>query len=112
MTTIKVDVWQRLIDEDISLAFAFGRRKCGAALGVENFHELIARADRKRIWSYVGMHPWMVLAVLLTLSDFEARNRYGEAYVFRFAFKTPKGAGRSAVLTQPTRCLFTKYFDG
>lgn len=95
-------------DENLAKAYSFCLGLCRRGnLPVEKFREMIARADRRRVWSYVGMRDWLMPYALLTLADFQTAT-----YRFHFVFKPPRGSGPSAVLDDPDRCRLSKMFDG
>lgn len=96
-----------LTGPDLLAAYAFCRSLCGrTGLTMGEFRDLLVRADRQGIWSFVGLEVWMVPMVLLAIEDF-AR---GEPHAFHFLLKKGR-AERGTLLTGRRDVKLLKVFS-
>lgn len=100
-------------EENIRTAYAFCLQMCRSGnLPVKKFRSMVARADRKNIWSYAGITLWIVPYILLTLENFAHEPRDGgRRYEFHFLFDKPKGTSISVLWVRPRDCRLKKVFS-
>lgn len=92
-------------------AYAFCLNLCRQGnLPADKFRSMLQRADRKRIWAYVGIQVWAIPYILLTLENFSAVSNNAKSYVFHFTFQKPRGTGISALWTEQ-QCQVNKVFS-
>ncbi len=71
--------------EFISKLYCFCLTLCRRGnLPVDKFIGLVKKADKRNLWSHAGLEEWIIGFVLLVLDDFEAEDKSGRPYVFRF----------------------------
>lgn len=103
---------QFINDENLKTAYSFCLALCGKGnLPKSHFRSMIARADKKRVWSYVGIEVWAIPYILLTLEDFSAENKSGMSYGFHFVFDKRKGSNASAIWDTVNPCKLLKVYS-
>lgn len=99
----------------LAQAYAFCLNLCRARnIPADLFQATLRRADKKRIWSYVGIPLWAVPYILLTLENFQATSKSGQEYGFHFVFRKPRGSGGtgiSALWLSKNGCKISKVFS-
>ena len=99
-------------DHNLSTAYAFCLGLCRKGnLPADKFRSIISRADKKRVWAYVGIPLWAIPYVLLTLENFSALSKSEMKYKFHFAFIKPTGTNVSALWLRPENCKIVKLFS-
>lgn len=67
--------------DNLLKAYCFCWSLCGKGnLSLKQFHKMIKLANKKKIWSYVGVELWMIPYMLLTLCDFQ----HHKGFAFHF----------------------------
>lgn len=101
--------------EFLAQAYAFCLNLCRARnIPPDLFRATLRRADKKRIWSYVGIPLWAVPYILLTLENFQATSKNGQEYGFHFVFQKPRGSGGTgiaALWSSQKGCKISKVFS-
>jgi hypothetical protein len=101
--------------EFLAQAYTFCRNLCRAKnLAHGQFRSMVKRAEKKRIWSYVGIQLWAVPYILLTLEDFSAIGKNNQQYGFHFVFQKPRGSGGTgiaALWSSQNGCKISKVFS-
>lgn len=98
-------------EDNLAVAFAFCLSLCRKGnLPATKFRSMIRRADRKRVWAYVGIPLWAFPYVLLTLENFTGHGKDGNEYEFHFSFKKPSDSNISALWTRSQDCRIVKLF--
>ena len=100
-------------DENLQAAYSFCLHMCGQGnLPAAAFLSMVARADRKRVWSYVDIPLWTIPYILLTLENFTGRARQtGNPFGFHFLFGKPRGTKASALWDGGQECTIRKVFS-
>ena len=102
----------RFFEQDnLRVAYGFCLALCRRGnLPVVSWQSMIARADKRHVWSYAGLPLWVVPYILLSLEEFTARSDSGREYGFHFVLEKPSSMA-SELWTQPTRCRLKKVFS-
>ncbi|MDO9268865.1 MAG: hypothetical protein Q7T96_07115 [Methylobacter sp.] len=101
---------EKFFEEDnLARAYAFCLNLCRHGnLPKDKFLSMLNRADRKRVWSYIGIPLWSIPYILLTLENF-TDNKKG--FGFHFSFIKPRGSNITALWQNPEECKIVKFFS-
>jgi hypothetical protein len=99
-------------DENLAVAYAFCLAMCRAGnLPSGKFKSMLNRADKKRVWAFVGIPLWSIPYILLILENFTATTKGGMPYMFHFSFKKPSGGISSLWDRSGKASKIIKYFS-
>lgn len=101
-----------LESENLKMAYSFCLNLCHRGnLPKSKFRSMILRADKKRIWSYVGIEEWAIPFILLSLEDFTGQAKSGKKYDFHFIFDKRRGSNASAIWDGSHPCYLVKVYS-
>lgn len=100
-------------DDSLRRAYSFSLHMCGVKnLSANQFGQLIERADRRNVWSYRGITPWVIPYILITLGDFRGVSSVSQkVFDFHFVFEKPKKSPADVLWLSPEECSIIKLFS-